>query len=328
MARIGVSIGTALAAAGERDLDACSGKADQLMYEVKRSRKAGRDSAERADEPQARRRSKRRSVQVLAQRAGHPAVGLRAVLHPRRPAGRLGSGRLRRGERDGHRVRARCDPRRAGAAGAEHPGTARPNAGEHPEPTPDPPGRPVPADRGAPGRSTPRWRLTDDDGRHRHVRRPDGLSPACPTSGASGDLRRGASNPEPVMLYSAGRDGALAPYLDLTDRVGERRTTDASAAASVPSTTIAVRRHAGRLRSRARRVHRRAGRPPGTPPPTASPALPVPARRAGRPGGRPAGRRPSASRGGRGHDLLGATPPGDRPSRCAAAGAAGPRPSS
>ncbi len=42
MARIGVSIGTAFAAPGERDLDALLGKADQLMYEVKRSRKAGR----------------------------------------------------------------------------------------------------------------------------------------------------------------------------------------------------------------------------------------------------------------------------------------------
>jgi len=45
MARIGVSIGTAFAAPGERDLDALLGKADQLMYEVKRSRKTGRDSA-------------------------------------------------------------------------------------------------------------------------------------------------------------------------------------------------------------------------------------------------------------------------------------------
>jgi diguanylate cyclase (GGDEF)-like protein len=42
MARIGVSIGTAFAAPGERDLDALLGQADQLMYEVKRSRKAGR----------------------------------------------------------------------------------------------------------------------------------------------------------------------------------------------------------------------------------------------------------------------------------------------
>jgi diguanylate cyclase (GGDEF)-like protein len=42
MARIGVSIGTAFAAPGERDLDALLGKADQLMYEVKRNRKASR----------------------------------------------------------------------------------------------------------------------------------------------------------------------------------------------------------------------------------------------------------------------------------------------
>ena len=42
MARIGVSIGTAFAAPGDRDLDALLGKADQLMYEVKRTRKAGR----------------------------------------------------------------------------------------------------------------------------------------------------------------------------------------------------------------------------------------------------------------------------------------------
>jgi diguanylate cyclase (GGDEF)-like protein len=47
MARIGVSIGTAFAAPGERDLDALLGKADQLMYEVKRNRKAGRDEARR-----------------------------------------------------------------------------------------------------------------------------------------------------------------------------------------------------------------------------------------------------------------------------------------
>ncbi len=44
MARIGVSIGAAHAAPGERDLDSLLGQADQLMYEVKRSRKAGRSS--------------------------------------------------------------------------------------------------------------------------------------------------------------------------------------------------------------------------------------------------------------------------------------------
>jgi len=42
MARIGVSIGVAFAAPGQRDLDALLGKADQLMYEVKRDRKAAR----------------------------------------------------------------------------------------------------------------------------------------------------------------------------------------------------------------------------------------------------------------------------------------------
>jgi diguanylate cyclase (GGDEF)-like protein len=42
MARIGVSIGAAHAAPGERDLDNLLSQADQLMYEVKRSRKAGR----------------------------------------------------------------------------------------------------------------------------------------------------------------------------------------------------------------------------------------------------------------------------------------------
>jgi diguanylate cyclase (GGDEF)-like protein len=47
MARIGVSIGTAFAAPGERDLDALLGQADQLMYEVKRTRKAGRAGAAR-----------------------------------------------------------------------------------------------------------------------------------------------------------------------------------------------------------------------------------------------------------------------------------------
>ncbi|WP_052090823.1 GGDEF domain-containing protein [Modestobacter caceresii] len=41
MARIGVSIGVAHADDGERDLDALLGCADQLMYEVKRSKKAG-----------------------------------------------------------------------------------------------------------------------------------------------------------------------------------------------------------------------------------------------------------------------------------------------
>jgi GGDEF domain-containing protein len=42
MARIGVSIGAAHAKPGERDLDSLLGQADQLMYEVKRSRKGGR----------------------------------------------------------------------------------------------------------------------------------------------------------------------------------------------------------------------------------------------------------------------------------------------
>jgi diguanylate cyclase (GGDEF)-like protein len=42
MARIGVSIGAAHAAPGERDLDSLLGQADSLMYEVKRSRKAAR----------------------------------------------------------------------------------------------------------------------------------------------------------------------------------------------------------------------------------------------------------------------------------------------
>jgi diguanylate cyclase (GGDEF)-like protein len=42
MARIGVSIGAAHAKPGERDLDSLLGQADQLMYEVKRNRKAGR----------------------------------------------------------------------------------------------------------------------------------------------------------------------------------------------------------------------------------------------------------------------------------------------
>jgi GGDEF domain-containing protein len=42
MARIGVSIGAAHAAPGERDLDSLLSQADQLMYEVKRSRKAAR----------------------------------------------------------------------------------------------------------------------------------------------------------------------------------------------------------------------------------------------------------------------------------------------
>jgi diguanylate cyclase (GGDEF)-like protein len=42
MARIGVSIGAAHAAPGERDLDSLLGHADALMYEAKRSRKAAR----------------------------------------------------------------------------------------------------------------------------------------------------------------------------------------------------------------------------------------------------------------------------------------------
>jgi diguanylate cyclase (GGDEF)-like protein len=45
MARIGVSIGAAHAAPGERDLDDLLGQAGQLMYEVKRGRKAGRASS-------------------------------------------------------------------------------------------------------------------------------------------------------------------------------------------------------------------------------------------------------------------------------------------
>jgi diguanylate cyclase (GGDEF)-like protein len=44
MARIGVSIGAAHAAPGRRDLDNLLGQADQLMYEVKRTRQAGRDA--------------------------------------------------------------------------------------------------------------------------------------------------------------------------------------------------------------------------------------------------------------------------------------------
>ena len=47
MARIGVSIGAAHAAPGERDLDSLLGQADQLMYEVKRSRKAARGGTRR-----------------------------------------------------------------------------------------------------------------------------------------------------------------------------------------------------------------------------------------------------------------------------------------
>jgi diguanylate cyclase (GGDEF)-like protein len=42
MARIGVSIGAAHAAPGERDLDSLLGQADSLMYEVKRSKKSER----------------------------------------------------------------------------------------------------------------------------------------------------------------------------------------------------------------------------------------------------------------------------------------------
>jgi len=44
LARIGVSIGAAHAAPGERDLDSLLGQADALMYEVKRSRKGDRAS--------------------------------------------------------------------------------------------------------------------------------------------------------------------------------------------------------------------------------------------------------------------------------------------
>ena len=44
MARIGVSIGAAHAAPGERDLDGLLNQADSLMYEVKRSRKGDRGS--------------------------------------------------------------------------------------------------------------------------------------------------------------------------------------------------------------------------------------------------------------------------------------------
>ena len=43
MARIGVSIGAAHAAPGQRDLDSLLGQADSLMYEVKRNRKAERE---------------------------------------------------------------------------------------------------------------------------------------------------------------------------------------------------------------------------------------------------------------------------------------------
>jgi len=49
MARIGVSIGAAHAAPGERDLDSLLGQADHLMYEVKRTKKAGRSSRSESD---------------------------------------------------------------------------------------------------------------------------------------------------------------------------------------------------------------------------------------------------------------------------------------
>jgi GGDEF domain-containing protein len=48
MARIGVSIGAAHAAPGERDLDSLLNQADSLMYEVKRSRKGSRGSRDDA----------------------------------------------------------------------------------------------------------------------------------------------------------------------------------------------------------------------------------------------------------------------------------------
>jgi diguanylate cyclase (GGDEF)-like protein len=48
MARIGVSIGAAHAAPGERDLDSLLGQADSLMYEVKRSKKGDREAREAA----------------------------------------------------------------------------------------------------------------------------------------------------------------------------------------------------------------------------------------------------------------------------------------
>jgi diguanylate cyclase (GGDEF)-like protein len=51
MARIGVSIGAAHAAPGERDLDSLLGQADQLMYEVKRSRKAARGAQASVEAP-------------------------------------------------------------------------------------------------------------------------------------------------------------------------------------------------------------------------------------------------------------------------------------
>ena len=50
MARIGVSIGAAHAAPGERDLDGLLNQADSLMYEVKRSRKGDRGSRGEAPE--------------------------------------------------------------------------------------------------------------------------------------------------------------------------------------------------------------------------------------------------------------------------------------
>jgi diguanylate cyclase (GGDEF)-like protein len=51
MARIGVSIGAAHAAPGERDLDSLLGQADSLMYEVKRSKKSSRDDAQPVGAP-------------------------------------------------------------------------------------------------------------------------------------------------------------------------------------------------------------------------------------------------------------------------------------
>jgi diguanylate cyclase (GGDEF)-like protein len=48
MARIGVSIGAAHAAPGQRDLDSLLGQADSLMYEVKRSKKGERSSRDEA----------------------------------------------------------------------------------------------------------------------------------------------------------------------------------------------------------------------------------------------------------------------------------------
>jgi hypothetical protein len=62
--------------------------------------------------------------------------------------------------------------------------------------------------------------LTDDAGGTAMFPDEQGLSPGTPVDRCIAVTYQGNIDPEPVMLYSAGSSGALAPYLQLTVEMG------------------------------------------------------------------------------------------------------------